>query len=356
MNKIILLIVIIFILILGTLIFFKDNIFTTLQNTEQKTTKNLEVRINVPKKIGRDFDDRIAKVEKILREDKTLTEEMRADFEIDKSLNKLSKRDESSIKESIINLKYVHSSVEAPIKKRAKALRKLAGMYWRTGGSEVVFREVYSGEYKKYADDADGNVAMTSIAMFKDSYNLDPTAKTAIEIAQYYSSVSDFDNTKKWISIAENFPKEIESAPFLYKKMIVNSRLAKGIPEEFERYKKLYTKNYNDVIDVYSQYTEYGTWQKQTIPFVYMFYAVALNNENNKDNKAEIISVLDTMLKIVESDPRPELNEFLYFLNIQKNKTDRDLLGEELDNLANTSLNFKTFLEKYGFVITHKKI
>ena len=90
--------------------------------------------------------------------------------------------------------------------------------------------------------------------------------------------------------------------------------------------------------------------QKYLKAFPIGFYATYLNRENNKDKK-KIEGLLNKLMENIKSDPKPEYNQFLYFLKVQSKKEKRDLLATGLEELARDYPDFKEFLANYGFKV-----
>ncbi len=243
------------------------------------------------------------------------------------------RNDKAKVLESIKLWKEIYRKADPGTRIKADALRRIARMYWITGGDENVAQEIFKdNDFKKYLS-KDKTIGKSLINIFKESYNIKPNLKSALELVFWYSELGNNEEGKKWLDIYEEIKKEIGYSSLSMQEAITLYNIDNK-KESFALFEKI-------INDKHEQYLK---------AFPLGFYATYLNKETNKDRN-KIKEILNKLMENIKTDPKPEYNQFLYFLKVQAKKEKRDLLATGLEELARDYPEFKTFLEAYGFKV-----
>ncbi len=243
------------------------------------------------------------------------------------------RKDKAKVIESVRLWKEIYKKADPGTKIKADALMRIARMYWITGGDEDVAKEIFKGDdFKKFLSD-DKNIGKSLINIFKESYNIKPNLKSALELAFWNSELGNKDEAKKWLDIYKKIKLQEHYASLNMQEAITLYNVGNK-KESYALFEKI-------IADKHQKYLK---------AFPIGFYATYLNRENNKDKK-KIEGLLNKLMENIKSDPKPEYNQFLYFLKVQSKKEKRDLLATGLEELARDYPNFKEFLANYGFKV-----
>jgi hypothetical protein len=271
-------------------------------------------------------------------------------------------RNSGDVTDFIKDIKDLKAAITDPgvsARNRVIALDMLGSSYCRSGRSDAVFQEIYSGEpFSKYLAPGDPN--LSSRHLYEWSYEIYPTTKAAVRLERWYveellwndslpaaTQKEYLDRALKYGADADQFNQRdlqrfgtdhLQSsayAAYWYWRAVNQGGLAQlGVGD----YKDTYRKAYDDFFNVIAN--QQNEANKQYLPYAYLFLADTIVKVGGSTEEAD--QWLKKAIDFTVADTG--VNDFGVFIKNEASKPAWDYSSKSVYDMMDISPEFKSFV------------